>query len=101
MAPHFSESTSRVDRLIALHLQMINLTSDKFFCLKTGVRMRLFLIATFFTNAIVISFAQSPLPQFEIATIKSPGPQDRIIHAVQLSRRQSRDQPIHVRATSS
>jgi uncharacterized protein (TIGR03435 family) len=41
--------------------------------------MRLFLIATFFTNAIVISFAQSPLPQFEIATIKSPGPQDRII----------------------
>jgi uncharacterized protein (TIGR03435 family) len=41
--------------------------------------MRLFLIATFIANAIVISFAQSPLPQFEIATIKSPGPQDRLI----------------------
>jgi uncharacterized protein (TIGR03435 family) len=41
--------------------------------------MRLFLIATFCTNAIAISFAQSPLPQFEIATIKSPGPQDRFI----------------------
>ena len=37
--------------------------------------MRLSLLATFFINA----FAQNPLPQFEIATVKSPGPQDRII----------------------
>ena len=38
--------------------------------------MRLFLVAAFFTNAFAITFAQSPLPQFEIATVKSPGPQD-------------------------
>jgi uncharacterized protein (TIGR03435 family) len=37
--------------------------------------MRLYLLAAFFINA----FAQDPLPQFEVATIKSPGPQDRAI----------------------
>jgi uncharacterized protein (TIGR03435 family) len=41
--------------------------------------MRLFLFTAFCTNAIAIAFAQSPLPQFEIATVKSPGPQDRVI----------------------
>jgi len=41
--------------------------------------MRLSLLATFFMNAFAIAFAQNPLPQFEIATVKSPGPQDRII----------------------
>jgi uncharacterized protein (TIGR03435 family) len=38
--------------------------------------MRRFLIATFFASFLI---AQSPLPQFEIATIKSPGPQDRFV----------------------
>jgi len=33
----------------------------------------------FLINAFAIAFAQNPLPQFEIATVKSPGPQDRII----------------------
>ena len=37
--------------------------------------MRLPLLAMCFT----VAFAQDPLPQFEIATVKSPGPQDRII----------------------
>ena len=41
--------------------------------------MRLPLFATFFMNAFAIAFAQNPLPQFEVATVKSPGPQDRII----------------------
>jgi uncharacterized protein (TIGR03435 family) len=41
--------------------------------------MRLSLLATFFINAFAIAFAQNPLPQFEVATIKLPGPQDRII----------------------
>jgi uncharacterized protein (TIGR03435 family) len=41
--------------------------------------MRLSLLATFFINAFAIAFAQNPLPQFEVATVKSPGPQDRII----------------------
>jgi len=35
--------------------------------------MRLSLLATFFINAFAIAFAQNPLPQFEIATVKSPG----------------------------
>jgi uncharacterized protein (TIGR03435 family) len=41
--------------------------------------MRLSLLASFFVNAVAIAFAQNPLPQFEVATVKSPGPQDRII----------------------
>jgi uncharacterized protein (TIGR03435 family) len=41
--------------------------------------MRLSLFATFFMNAFAIAFAQNPLPQFEVATVKSRGPQDRII----------------------
>jgi uncharacterized protein (TIGR03435 family) len=41
--------------------------------------MRPVLLAAFFTNAMAIAFAQSPLPQFEIATVKSPGPQDRVM----------------------
>jgi uncharacterized protein (TIGR03435 family) len=36
-------------------------------------------LATFFISALAIAFAQDTLPQFEIATVKSPGPQDRII----------------------
>ena len=35
--------------------------------------------ATFFMNAIAIAFAQDPLPEFEVTTVKPPGPQDRII----------------------
>jgi uncharacterized protein (TIGR03435 family) len=30
-------------------------------------------------NAFAIAFAQNSLPQFEVATVKSPGPQDRIV----------------------
>src|ERR1035438_5878112 len=30
-------------------------------------------------TGLAIAFAQNPLPQFEVATVKSPGPQDRII----------------------
>ena len=41
--------------------------------------MRRSLLAMFLINAFAIAFAQNPLPQFEIATVKSPGPQDRII----------------------
>src|SRR5580704_15035321 len=41
--------------------------------------MRLSLVAAFFINTFAIAFAQSPLPQFEVATVKSPGPQDRFI----------------------
>ncbi len=41
--------------------------------------MCLFVLAGFFTNLIAIAFAQSPLPKFEVATIKPPGPQDRVI----------------------
>jgi uncharacterized protein (TIGR03435 family) len=41
--------------------------------------MRLSLLAKFFINAFAIAFAQSPLPQFEVATVKSPGPRDRVI----------------------
>jgi uncharacterized protein (TIGR03435 family) len=41
--------------------------------------MRLSLLATFFTTAFAIAFGQDPLPQFEVATVKPPGPQDRII----------------------
>jgi uncharacterized protein (TIGR03435 family) len=41
--------------------------------------MRLSLLATFFINAFAIAFAQNPLPEFEVASVTSPGPQDRII----------------------
>jgi uncharacterized protein (TIGR03435 family) len=41
--------------------------------------MRLSLVAAFFINTFAIAFAQSQLPQFEVATVKSPGPQDRFI----------------------
>ena len=41
--------------------------------------MRLFLLATFFINEFTIAFAQNSLPQFEVATVKSPGAQDRVI----------------------
>jgi uncharacterized protein (TIGR03435 family) len=41
--------------------------------------MRLSLVATFFTIGFAIAFAQDPLPQFEVATVKPPGPQDRAI----------------------
>lgn len=41
--------------------------------------MRLFLLAAFFINAFAIALAQNPQSKFEIATVKSPGPQDRII----------------------
>jgi len=41
--------------------------------------MRLSLLATFFINAFAIALAQNPLPQFEVATVKSPGPQDHSI----------------------
>ncbi len=41
--------------------------------------MRLSVLAMFFINAFAIAFAQNPLPRFEITTVKSPGPQDRII----------------------
>jgi uncharacterized protein (TIGR03435 family) len=41
--------------------------------------MRLSVLATFFTIAFAIALAQDPLPQFEVATVKPPGPQDRII----------------------
>jgi uncharacterized protein (TIGR03435 family) len=41
--------------------------------------MRRSLLATFFINAFAVAFAQNTLPQFEIATVKSPGPHDRTI----------------------
>jgi uncharacterized protein (TIGR03435 family) len=41
--------------------------------------MSLSSLATLFVSAFAIAFAQNPLPQFEVATVKSPGPQDRII----------------------
>ncbi len=41
--------------------------------------MRLSLLATFFINAFAIALAQNPLPEFEVASVTSPGPQDRII----------------------
>jgi uncharacterized protein (TIGR03435 family) len=41
--------------------------------------MRLSLLAKFCTIAFAIAFAQDPLPQFEVATVKPPGPQDRAI----------------------
>jgi uncharacterized protein (TIGR03435 family) len=41
--------------------------------------MRLSLLAIFFINTLGVAFAQNTLPQFEIATVKSPGPQDRAI----------------------
>jgi uncharacterized protein (TIGR03435 family) len=41
--------------------------------------MRLSLLAAFFINSFAIAFGQNPLPQFEVATVKSPGPQDRSI----------------------
>jgi uncharacterized protein (TIGR03435 family) len=41
--------------------------------------MRLSLLAKFFTIAFAIAFAQDPLPRFEVATVKPPGPQDRAI----------------------
>jgi len=44
-----------------------------------GVKMRLSLLATFFISGFAIAFAQDPLPQFEVATVKSQGPQDRVI----------------------
>ncbi len=39
--------------------------------------MRFLPVAALFANAIGTAIAQSPLPQFEVATIKSPGPQVR------------------------
>jgi uncharacterized protein (TIGR03435 family) len=41
--------------------------------------MRLSFLATFFVSALAVAFAQDPLPHFEVATVKSPGPQDRAI----------------------
>jgi uncharacterized protein (TIGR03435 family) len=45
------------------------------------MRLTLFatLLATVFISSFAIAFAQNPLPQFEVATVKSPGPQDRAI----------------------
>src|SRR5665213_1827463 len=43
------------------------------------MKVRLFLATAFLINAPAIAFAQNQLPQFEIATVKSPGPQDRVI----------------------
>jgi len=43
------------------------------------MKVRLIVAATFFISAFDMAFAQNQLPQFEIASIKSPGPQDRII----------------------
>jgi uncharacterized protein (TIGR03435 family) len=37
------------------------------------------LLAAFFIHAFAIAFAQNSLPEFEVASVKSPGPQDRII----------------------
>ena len=61
---------------------MMRLSSDKpcIVYVNEGAKiMRLTLLAAFFINAFAIAFAQSPLPRFEIASVKSPGPQDRII----------------------
>lgn len=41
--------------------------------------MRLSLLAMVFINVFAAAFAQNPLPRFEVASVKSPGPQDRII----------------------
>jgi uncharacterized protein (TIGR03435 family) len=41
--------------------------------------MRRSFFTTFFMTALGIAVAQNPLPQFEVATVKSPGPQDRTI----------------------
>jgi uncharacterized protein (TIGR03435 family) len=41
--------------------------------------MRLSLLATFFISASAITFAQKPLTEFEVASVTSPGPQDRFI----------------------
>ena len=43
------------------------------------MRVSLSLPTAFFINACAIAFAQTTLPQFEIATIKPPGSQDHII----------------------
>jgi uncharacterized protein (TIGR03435 family) len=53
--------------------------NQRIFSASKGVKMRLTLLAAFFINACVIVFAQNPLPQFEVATVKSPGPQDNFI----------------------
>jgi len=37
------------------------------------------LLAAFLINVFGLAFAQNPLPQFEVATVKSQGPQDRVI----------------------
>jgi uncharacterized protein (TIGR03435 family) len=50
-----------------------------FFCVGRSVKMRLFWLAPFFILPTTGAFAQNPSPQFEVATVKSPGPQDRII----------------------
>ena len=41
--------------------------------------MRLPMLAAFFTNVFAVAFAQNPLPRFEVASVKSPRPQDRRI----------------------
>lgn len=41
--------------------------------------MRRSLMVTLCINAFTVALAQNPLPQFEVATVKSPGPQDRAI----------------------
>jgi hypothetical protein len=46
---------------------------------KICLSMRFSLIAPFLINAIATASAQTPFPQFEIATVKPPGPQDRRI----------------------
>jgi hypothetical protein len=58
---------------------MIRLNGDRHAFSASKKGECLFLLAMFFINAFAIAFAQNPLPQFEIATVKSPGPQDRII----------------------
>ena len=41
--------------------------------------MRRFLVVTFLISGSTIAFAQDPLPRFDIATVKSPGPEDHTI----------------------
>jgi uncharacterized protein (TIGR03435 family) len=36
-------------------------------------------VGSLFATFLTIAVAQSPLPQFEVATVKRPGPQDRVI----------------------
>jgi len=48
-------------------------------CGTTGMKVRLSLPAAFLVSACAVVFAQTILPQFEIATVKPPGPQDRVI----------------------